>query len=42
LAKLANAAPKQWERGNRQVVLATGVIRGSSGPLIVPATHFWQ
>jgi hypothetical protein len=42
LAKLERLAPAHWERGNLQVVLATDVIRGSSGPPIVLATHFWQ
>ncbi len=42
LAKLEQLAPKHWERGNLQVVLATDVIRGSSGPPVVLATHFWQ
>jgi hypothetical protein len=42
LAKLEKLAPRQWERGNLQVVLATDVIRGSSGPPIVVAAHFWQ
>ena len=42
LAKLEKLAPAHWERGNLQAVLATDVIRGSSGPPIVLATHFWQ
>jgi hypothetical protein len=42
MAKLEKLAPKTWERGNLQVVLATDVIRGSSGPPIVLAAHFWQ
>ena len=42
LAKLEKLAPKHWERGNLEVVLATDVIRGSSGPPIVLAAHFWQ
>jgi len=42
LAKLEKLAPPHWERGNVQVVLATDVIRGSSGPPIVLATQFWQ
>jgi len=42
LPKLEKLAPAHWERGNVQVVLATDVIRGSSGPPIVLATHFWQ
>jgi hypothetical protein len=42
LAKLEKLAPPHWERGNLQVVLATDVIRGSSGPPMLLATHFWQ
>jgi hypothetical protein len=42
LAKLEKLAPRNWDRGNLQVVLATDVIRGSSGPPIVLAAHFWQ
>jgi hypothetical protein len=42
LAKLEKLAPRNWERGNLQVVLTTDVIRGSSGPPIVVAAHFWQ
>jgi hypothetical protein len=41
LDKLEKLAPKHWERKNLQVVLATDVIRGSSGPPIVLAAHFW-
>lgn len=42
LAKLEKLAPRHWERGNLQAVLTTDVIRGSSGPPIVVAAHFWQ
>jgi hypothetical protein len=42
LARLEKLAPSHWEHGNLQVVLATDVIRGSSGPPIVLAAHFWQ
>lgn len=42
LAKLEKLAPRHWEHGNLQVVLATDVIRGSSGPPVVLAAHFWQ
>src|SRR5215471_2968109 len=41
LKKLEALAPKHWEQKNLQVVLATDVIRGSSGPPIVLAAHFW-
>jgi hypothetical protein len=41
LKKLESLAPKNWEHKNLQVVLATDVIRGSSGPPIVLAAHFW-
>lgn len=41
LKKLEALAPKNWEQKNLQVVLATDVIRGSSGPPIVLAAHFW-
>jgi len=42
LKKLEKTAPKHWERNNLQVVLATDVIRGSSGPPTVLAANFWQ
>jgi len=42
LKKLERLAPKHWERSNLQAVLATDVIRGSSGPPAVLAAHFWQ
>jgi hypothetical protein len=41
LKKLEAFAPKQWGQKNLQVVLATDVIRGSSGPPNVLAAHFW-
>jgi hypothetical protein len=41
LKKLEAIAPKHWEQKNLQVVLATDVIRGSSGPPTVLAAHFW-
>jgi hypothetical protein len=41
LKKLEKLAPPHWEQKNLQVVLATDVIRGSSGPPIVLAAHFW-
>jgi hypothetical protein len=36
-----NGAPTGWEDRNLQVVLATSVIKGNSGPPRVVATHFW-
>jgi len=42
LAKLERLAPRNWERGNLEAVLTTDVIRGSSGPPIVVAAHFWR
>jgi hypothetical protein len=41
LAKLYPYAPHDWEHKNLQIVIATDVIRQSSGPPIVLATHFW-
>ena len=41
LKKIEGVAPKHWEQKNLQVVLATDVIRGSSGPPIVLAANFW-
>jgi hypothetical protein len=41
LKKLEAFAPKGWEQKNVQVVISTGVIRGSSGPPTVLAAHFW-
>jgi hypothetical protein len=41
LEKLEKLAPSHWERKNLQVVLATDVIRGSSGPPILLAAQFW-
>lgn len=41
LEKLEKMAPSHWERKNLQAVLATDVIRGSSGPPILLAAHFW-
>jgi hypothetical protein len=40
-AALAKVAPKGWERKNIQLVLATQVIRGSSGPPRVLERQFW-
>lgn len=41
LKKLEALAPSHWERKNLQVVVATDVIRGSSGPPTVLAADFW-
>ncbi|HTS28668.1 MAG TPA: hypothetical protein VMH81_22510 [Bryobacteraceae bacterium] len=41
LQKLEKLAPRHWEQKNLQVVLATDVIRGSSGPPIVLTAQFW-
>jgi hypothetical protein len=41
LKKLEAFAPRHWEQKNVQVVIATDVIRGSSGPPMVLAAHFW-
>jgi hypothetical protein len=41
LKKLEAFAPRHWEQKNVQVVIATDVIRGSSGPPTVLAAHFW-
>jgi hypothetical protein len=39
--KLESFAPRNWQQKNLQVVLATDIIRGSSGPPMVIATEFW-
>jgi hypothetical protein len=41
LEKLEKLAPSHWEQKNLQAVLATDVIRGSSGPPILLSAHFW-
>ncbi len=41
LRAIAKAAPNNWEHKNVQVVLATKVISGNSGPPRVVATYFW-
>ena len=41
LDAIATGAPKNWERKNLQVVLATKVINGNTGPPRVVATYFW-
>ena len=39
--KLASMGPSDWTSRNLQVVIATDVIHGSSGPPIVLGAHFW-
>jgi hypothetical protein len=41
IQKLRASAPKRWEHMNMQVVLATDVIDGVSGPPKIVATQFW-
>jgi hypothetical protein len=41
LAALAHRAPADWARKNVQVVVATKVINGVSGPPRIVATYFW-
>jgi hypothetical protein len=41
LAMLAARAPKHWDRQNLQVVLATDIVNGNTGPPRILATHFW-
>ncbi len=41
LQSIAKTAPRKWEHKNLQVVLATKVINGNSGPPRVLATYFW-
>jgi hypothetical protein len=41
LKNLDAAAPKGWERKNLQVVLATDVVNGTTGPPRILATYFW-
>ena len=37
----ARTAPSGWENRNIQIVLATSVIKGTSGPPRVVVSHFW-
>jgi hypothetical protein len=39
--KLERLAPRDWQQKNLQVVIATDIIRGSSGPPAVLAAEFW-
>ncbi|MGA3042578.1 MAG: hypothetical protein ABSF54_17520 [Bryobacteraceae bacterium] len=41
LEAMAKGAPRGWERKNIQVVLATRVIHGASGPPRILERHFW-
>jgi hypothetical protein len=41
LEMLASRAPKHWEKKNLQVVLATDIVRGNTGPPRILATYFW-
>lgn len=41
MKKLAAIAPPGWENKNMEIVLATDVIRGKSGPATVVAAQFW-
>lgn len=41
LEMLAARAPRDWEKKNLQVVLATEVVRGNTGPPRILATYFW-
>jgi hypothetical protein len=41
LSKLERLAPPDWQQKNLQVVIATDIIHGSSGPPTVLAAEFW-
>jgi len=41
LKKLEAYVPKGWERRNLEIVLATDVVKGNSGPPTVIAVSFW-
>jgi len=41
LEAMAKGAPKGWEHKNIQMVLATKVIHGTSGPPRILERHFW-
>ena len=38
---MAEAAPRNWERKNVQIVISTRVINGKSGPPRLLKVHFW-
>jgi len=39
--KILDRAPKRWEKMNMEIVIATKVVNGDSGPPYVVDTHFW-
>lgn len=41
LEALAKLAPGGWEHKNLQVLLATDIVKGTTGPPQILATHFW-
>lgn len=41
LDMLAARAPKHWDKKNLQVLLATDIVNGNSGPPRILAVHFW-
>jgi hypothetical protein len=41
LEMLASRAPRNWEHKNLQVVLATDIVNGTTGPPRILATYFW-
>jgi hypothetical protein len=41
LGMLASRAPKNWERKNLQVLIATDIVNGNTGPPRILATHVW-
>jgi hypothetical protein len=41
MESIVKQIPKHWERKNVQILIATKVIGGKSGPPRVITTHFW-
>jgi hypothetical protein len=41
LAMLDRRAPKHWDKKNLQVLLATDIVNGNTGPPRIIATYFW-
>jgi hypothetical protein len=41
LEMLASRAPKHWDRKNLQVLLATDIVNGNTGPPRILTTYFW-
>lgn len=41
LQNLARTAPRHWDRMNLQVLLATDIVKGNTGPPRILATYFW-